>query len=375
MALQDAVTGRTERTAKRGMPFDAIEWVCHSPSPYNDYLFGTLAREFGDGFRVHYLHAASGTHPWRTEFGKGYRWRVYGRGLVDGELLRSVLGNARALLVTGAWQDATSELCMVGLARAGRPYLIWNDAPDLRKRRTWWKAAVRGTFLRFAFRHARAVMGTGPMALEAFQAMGCPAGKLVNFPYFIDVDGFPFRPARRGAVLELGTVARLSEEKGLDVGLEALARFRDREKRAFRYRIVGEGPAKGALQGLVHRLGLGESVEFAGWLEPDELPEFYRSVQALLHPARFEPYGIAVLEAMASGCVVVATRTTAAARDRLVDGESGFVAECSAEGLAAALGRLAAMTEPERMRMVRGARSAAEAWRGERAVEILRGLW
>jgi glycosyltransferase involved in cell wall biosynthesis len=53
------------------------------------------------------------------------------------------------------------------------------------------------------------------------------------------------------------------------------------------------------------RLGLGDWVKWAGWIDSNTLPAFYQMAQALLLPSLFESFGMPILEAMASGCPVV----------------------------------------------------------------------
>ncbi len=53
------------------------------------------------------------------------------------------------------------------------------------------------------------------------------------------------------------------------------------------------------------RLGLGDWVRWAGWIDSSTLPAFYQMAQALLLPSLFESFGLPILEAMASGCPVV----------------------------------------------------------------------
>ena len=53
------------------------------------------------------------------------------------------------------------------------------------------------------------------------------------------------------------------------------------------------------------RLGLGNWVRWAGWVDSDTLPSFYQMAEALLLPSLFESFGLPILEAMASGCPVV----------------------------------------------------------------------
>jgi glycosyltransferase involved in cell wall biosynthesis len=53
------------------------------------------------------------------------------------------------------------------------------------------------------------------------------------------------------------------------------------------------------------RLGLGDWVRWAGWLDAATLAAFYQAAQALLMPSLFESFGLPIVEAMASGCPVV----------------------------------------------------------------------
>jgi glycosyltransferase involved in cell wall biosynthesis len=53
------------------------------------------------------------------------------------------------------------------------------------------------------------------------------------------------------------------------------------------------------------RLGLGNWVKWAGWVDTQTLPAFYQMAEALLLPSLFESLGLPILEAMASGCPVV----------------------------------------------------------------------
>lgn len=53
------------------------------------------------------------------------------------------------------------------------------------------------------------------------------------------------------------------------------------------------------------RLGLGDWVRWAGWVDSATLPAFYQMAEALLLPSLFESFGLPILEAMASGCPVV----------------------------------------------------------------------
>lgn len=87
------------------------------------------------------------------------------------------------------------------------------------------------------------------------------------------------------------------------------------------------------------RLGLGDWVKWAGWVDNTTLPAFYQMAQALLLPSLFESFGLPIVEAMASGCPVVTsdrygTLEIAGSAAILVDPES---VEAIADGITRAI--------------------------------------
>ncbi len=95
--------------------------------------------------------------------------------------------------------------------------------------------------------------------------------------------------------LHLGCVARLAEEKGIDLLLRAVANIEH-----VTLDIVGEGPEERALKERSERLGLGHRVRFLG--RRSDIAAFYRQIDALVLPSRtIDPFGMVVAEAMAMG--------------------------------------------------------------------------
>jgi glycosyltransferase involved in cell wall biosynthesis len=103
-------------------------------------------------------------------------------------------------------------------------------------------------------------------------------------------------------------VGRLVSAKGTDLAIEALRRLHDRGVDTT-LTICGDGPERDALERQVREAGLKGAVTFEGWTDPDELAAHYRRAELLLVPSRYEPFGIVALEAIASGCPVVAAAT------------------------------------------------------------------
>ncbi|WP_042692489.1 glycosyltransferase family 4 protein [Azospirillum sp. B506] len=141
--------------------------------------------------------------------------------------------------------------------------------------------------------------------------------------------------------LSLLFVGRVVRQKGLDMLFEALASLPSGTRGRIALTIVGDGPARPELEAQAARLGLSERVAFRGWLGRDELPAAYRAADVFVFPSRDEGMPNVVLEAMAAGLPVVATRI-AGNRDLVVEEETGLMLDADdTPALAAALTRLA----------------------------------
>ena len=97
-------------------------------------------------------------------------------------------------------------------------------------------------------------------------------------------------------------VGRLSEQKGVDKLLRALAR----QRVATSLDVVGDGPEADALRQLAGELGVADRVRWHGSLSQEQLPAHYHRAAALVMPSRDEGLGLVAVEAMLSGTPVVA---------------------------------------------------------------------
>jgi glycosyltransferase involved in cell wall biosynthesis len=132
-------------------------------------------------------------------------------------------------------------------------------------------------------------------------------------------------------------VGQLIRGKGVDLLLHALARI----QAPFRAIIVGKGNAEAGLRKLSHDLGLADRVEFAGWVDNEELSRYYAQSDVLAVPSRWpEPFGLVGLEAMRHAKAVVAFNV-GGIPDWLTHGHTGLlVPPGDVGGFAGALQRL-----------------------------------
>ena len=170
---------------------------------------------------------------------------------------------------------------------------------------------------------------------EALRAGVCPQ-RLALIPNGVDTR--QFTPARRQPLPgRIVCVGRLVPVKGFDVLLDALARL-PADCPGWTLEFAGDGPERDRLAARAAELGLGSRVTFCG-LQQDVAPLLARAALFVL-PSRYEGMPNALLEAMASGCAVIATRVGAVA-DMLQHDRNGLlVPPGDADALARQLHRL-----------------------------------
>jgi glycosyltransferase involved in cell wall biosynthesis len=101
-------------------------------------------------------------------------------------------------------------------------------------------------------------------------------------------------------------VGRLHPQKGQDVLIEAVSRIRRRVP-GLRLVLVGQGGLRGRLEGQALRAGLADTVRFVGAV--GTVTPYYALADIFVFPSRYEAFGIALLEAMAAGLPIIASRT------------------------------------------------------------------
>jgi glycosyltransferase involved in cell wall biosynthesis len=138
-------------------------------------------------------------------------------------------------------------------------------------------------------------------------------------------------------------VGRLEPQKGMDVLVLAMAEV----ARAFPdvlLRIAGEGSEQGRLEELIGRHGLGKHVKLLG--QRDNVDQLMAESHLFVHPARWEGFGLVLLEAMRAALPIVATRVGAIPEVLGPDGEAGLLVSPDKPGeMAQAMLRVMSDTE------------------------------
>ena len=203
---------------------------------------------------------------------------------------------------------------------------------------------------RLCTRRARRVICiTDALARFNIDRVGLPARKVSVVHYGLDdlpaawgPPGGPTLPPRARVLL---AVSRLEEQKGLDVAIDALARVRERHPDAVLV-VLGLGSQERALEDLAAAHGISDAVHLAGSV--GDVTDWLRRAELLVHPARWEGFGLALLEAMLAGLPIVASEVSSIP-EIVVDGSTGvLVPPDDVAALTEAIGSL--LDEPARAR-------------------------
>lgn len=194
------------------------------------------------------------------------------------------------------------------------------------------------------------------------KSMGCPESKISVSRMGVDMDKFSLRPMKTpGSPLEIISVARLTEKKGLHFAIEACRLLKARGV-AFRYNILGIGPWERRLKTLIEQLQLEDVVFMPGFKPSHEVKAMLDQADLFLLPSvtgedgDMEGIPVALMEAMAVGIPVVSTVHSGI--PELIDAdESGWlVPEKDAFALADTLQAAASVSEGDLQLMLARAR-------------------
>lgn len=150
---------------------------------------------------------------------------------------------------------------------------------------------------------------------------GIPRDHMTMIPPGMDEARFtPVRPPRLEAIrkrlnfapTDVYTVGRAATNKGIDLLIKALPELRKMAPKARLQLAVGANSKRDqkrvdAWRQLAKELGVGRHIKWLGYIEDDDMPDYYRAGGAFALPSRYEPFGMTAIEAMACGTPSVLT--------------------------------------------------------------------
>jgi glycosyltransferase involved in cell wall biosynthesis len=169
---------------------------------------------------------------------------------------------------------------------------------------------------RLTLRRAKTVIAVSNAVADSLRAQKIFRNEQIVVIYNgIDVSRFDTQRRREGSEnFRVGTAGHLGPIKGLEDFVRAAALVAV-DRADIDFVVAGEDKSatrehRRALESLIGELGLRERIQLIGWVE--EIPRFLSTLDAFISPARAEPFGLAIVEAMAAGIPVIATMSEGA---------------------------------------------------------------
>ncbi len=223
---------------------------------------------------------------------------------------------------------------------AGVPHLAHVEH-NSRERYTAWRRLQT----RWLARRTDLIIGVSEGVRQSLLALGMPADRTISIPNgtrlerFSDALAHPFELREPGVLM----CARFAGQKDHATLLRAIALLR---RTGLRPRLLlaggGSGRHERRARSLCTELGLDDQVEFLGY--QSDLPALLMSQQISVLSSHYEGMPLALVEAMAAGCVVVGSAVPGI-REMLTDGVDGrLFPHADAQALADILQEL--LTEP-----------------------------
>ena len=209
-----------------------------------------------------------------------------------------------------------------------KPFTVTARGTDINLIAAHW---VPHRLMRWAANRACASIGVSRALTQAMADMGMPASRLIVMPNGVDLDRFHIQPqAFARAALgwpdqpTLLSVGNLVDNKGHHIAIEALTHLPE-----FRLVIAGEGPERSALESLATQSNVSSRLQFLGRIDQQQLAQCYSAADILVLPSSREGWPNVLLESMACGTPVVATRVggipeivTSSSAGRLMPGQT-----------------------------------------------------
>jgi len=152
-----------------------------------------------------------------------------------------------------------------------------------------------------------------------------PGRPIYVVPFGVDLNQFPMKEPAHNGTITLGFVKHLLPKYGPDVLVEAFSIIH-RARPATRLILAGRGDMRESLQQRIDELGLTSAIDIVGRVPHERVPALIRSFDLMVMPSVYESetFGVAAIEASASGVPFVASRI-GGIPEAVINGKTGLL--------------------------------------------------
>ena len=154
------------------------------------------------------------------------------------------------------------------------------------------------------------------------QAIPQRASDIIHIPHCVDSpDSFSTRDSPQDRSIRILYSGRIEEHQKRISTLPILAKELNNRGVTFELRIVGDGPAMDSIKNQTRPL---PNVNLIGPVPPNEVHDHLKWADLWVLPSRFEGQSVAMLEALAAGCLPIVTKVRSGSNDAIIDGQTGI---------------------------------------------------
>jgi glycosyltransferase involved in cell wall biosynthesis len=299
-----------------------IKVLTHIPSPYQVELFDAIAQSGQLELEVSYLYSASPMRSWAKPQPRHDHVFLNDDPILYSELEQS-LGDFD-LVVFHYYRNPYVITLLKQRAKSGKAWCFWGERPGYHKLGPF--GALYRKWSLSTLNHSQApIWGMGSWAVDQYRRDYGTARLYCNVPYFSDLARFKRIPEnhRSGSANRVFLFSgSLIHRKGVDLLARAFKRLAA-ECPNVSLKLVGEGEMRSKLERQLSDFA--DRIEFVGFQEWENLPQFYHAADILCVPSRYDGWNLVVPEGLAAGLPVISTDQTGAALDLIKTGRNGWI--------------------------------------------------
>jgi glycosyltransferase involved in cell wall biosynthesis len=313
-----------------------LHFIQDEATPHNNLLIKELTESPDIQLLLWYSREKSMQYSWKQDpTHECKKANIYGDHKINWQLLFYLLRFRNERVFQVGWANPTTKMIVLLFFLTRRPYNMWSDYPNDKKKRSILNKYLREMFY-LILKYSKAnVFCVGKITVDYFVERGYSNRVLFNLPIPVDTSKSKYDYLQQGNLIHekyhvkkgdifLVAGSRLTYEKGYDLLVKALSMLDKGMKQQVKVLIIGEGNEKKTLLQKIQDAGLDGIVFIEGWMGVEEYRAHIANADVFVHPARYDAYGGSIF-AMALGIPVLGSSGAGAVIDNIESGENGLI--------------------------------------------------
>ncbi len=175
-----------------------------------------------------------------------------------------------------------------------------------------------------SIKHADAVCATAANIITKMKEIYKKEKQYFVTPFGVDMERFKKKDVPKGESVCFGSIKFLDYANHIDLVIEAFSKFLQKTNIDAILKVAGDGALETDLKRKAQDLGIGEKVEFLGYIKNEEMPDVINSMDVVVQMTADECLGISGIEAMACEVPLVASDTYGAS-EYILNGVTGYL--------------------------------------------------